>query len=125
MSHYQPKFKTSRRSLLKGGGAIIAGVTFMPRFSLAQEEKKLNLYNYDTYIGETTLADFNAATGIEPKMDLFADLDEMFSKMKAGNPGYDAIVISNDFMERMTKANMLLPLDHSKIPNLANIDRHS
>jgi spermidine/putrescine transport system substrate-binding protein len=122
MFTYRPKFRPNRRSLLKGAGALAAGVTFMPRFSLAEEEKKLNLYNYDTYIGETTLADFNTATGIEPKMDLFADLDEMFSKMKAGNPGYDAIVISNDFMERMIKANMLTLLDHSKIPNMANID---
>ena len=122
MSYFQPKFKASRRSLLKGTGAVIAGLTFMPRFSLAEEEKKLNLYNYDTYIGETTLADFNTATGIEPKMDLFADMDEMFSKMKAGNPGYDAIVIANDFQERMNKAGMLMPIDHSKIPNFANVD---
>jgi spermidine/putrescine transport system substrate-binding protein len=94
----------------------------MPRFSLAEEEKKLNLYNYDTYIGETTLADFSSTTSIETKMDLFADMDELFSKMKAGNPGYDAMVVSNDYLERMVKANMVTPLDHSKIPNMANID---
>ena len=122
MSYYQPKFKTSRRSLLKGTGAMIAGLTFMPRFSLAEEEKKLNLYNYDTYIGETTLADFTSATSIETKMDLYADMDELFSKMKTGNPGYDAMVVSNDYLERMVKANMVTPLDHSKIPNMANID---
>ena len=32
---------------------------------MAEEEKKLNFYNWDTYIGENTLADFNEATGIE------------------------------------------------------------
>ena len=122
MSVYQPRFAPSRRSLLKGTGAIIAGMTFLPRFSQADEEKKLNLYNYDTYIGETTLADFSGATGIETKMDLFADMDELFSKMKAGNPGYDAMVVSNDYLERMVKANMVIPLDHSKIPNMSNID---
>ena len=122
MTVYRPRFSPSRRAVLKGTGAVAAGLTFLPRFSLAEEEKKLNLYNYDTYIGETTLADFNGATGIEPKLDLFADMDEMFSKLKAGNPGYDAIVIANDFQERMNKAGMLMPLDHGKIPNLANID---
>jgi spermidine/putrescine transport system substrate-binding protein len=122
MSYDQPKFKTSRRSLLKGTGAMIAGLSFMPHFSLAEEEKKLNLYNYDTYIGETTLADFTSATSIETKMDLYADMDELFSKMKTGNPGYDATVVSNDYLERMVKANMVTPLDHSKIPNMANID---
>jgi spermidine/putrescine transport system substrate-binding protein len=122
MSVYQPRFAPSRRSLLKGTGAMIAGMTFLPRFSQADEEKKLNLYNYDTYIGETTLTDFSGATGIETKMDLFADMDELFSKMKAGNPGYDAMVVSNDYLERMVKANMVTPLDHSKIPNMSNID---
>jgi spermidine/putrescine transport system substrate-binding protein len=122
MSTYRPRFSPSRRSLLKGTGAMIAGVSFLPRFSLAEEEKKLNLYNYDTYMGESTLADFNGATGIETKLDLFADMDELFSKMKAGNPGYDAVVVANDYVERMIKANMLSPLDHSKIPNMSNID---
>ncbi len=122
MTTYKPRFAPSRRSLLKGTGAMLAGVSFLPRFSLAEEEKKLNLYNYDTYMGETTLADFNGATGIEAKLDLFADMDELFSKMKAGNPGYDAIVVANDYVERMVKANMLSPIDHSKIPNMSNID---
>ncbi len=122
MSTYKPRFAPSRRSLLKGTGTMIAGITFLPRFSMAEEEKKLNLYNYDTYIGETTLADFKGATAIEPKMDLFADMDELFSKMKAGNPGYDAIVVANDYLERMIKANMVVPLDHSKIANMSNID---
>ena len=101
---------------------MVAGLTFLPRFSLAEEEKKLNFYNWDTYIGENTLADFNEATGIEVKMDLFADNDELFAKLKGGNPGYDVIVPTNDMLERMIKADMVMPLDHAKIPNMANID---
>ena len=54
-------------------------------------------------------------------MDLFSDNDELFAKLKEGNPGYDVIVPTNDFVERMIVADMLMPLDHSKIPNLANI----
>src|SRR3546814_16791119 len=54
-------------------------------------------------------------------MDLFDSNDVLFAKFKAGNPGYDVIVPSNDFVERMTKADMLLPLDHSLIPNKRNI----
>ncbi len=122
MTTYTPKFKANRRSLLKATGAIFAGLTFAPRFALSEEEKKLSLYNYDTYMGESTLADFQGASGIEPRLDLFADMDELFAKLKAGNPGYDAIVVANDYLERMVKANMIAPLDHSKIPNMANID---
>ena len=122
MTTYRPKFRPNRRSLLQGSGAALVGLTFMPRFSLSAEEKKLNFYNWDTYIGENTLAQFQEASGIETKMDLYADNDELFAKMKEGNPGYDVIVPTNDYVERMLIADMLEPLDHSKIPNMANID---
>lgn len=123
MTTYRPRYRPSRRAVLKGTGAALVGLTFLPRFSLADEEKKLNFYNWDTYIGEHTLADFEKATGIETKMDLFADNDELFAKLKGGNPGYDVIVPTNDNLERMIRANMVQPLDHSKIPNMANIDK--
>jgi len=112
----------SRRSFLAGTGAVAAGLTFAPYKSLAAEEKKLSFYNWDTYIGETTLDDFKAATGIDVSMDLFADNDELFAKLKEGNPGYDVIVPTNDYVERMIKVDMLMPLDHGKIPNIANIE---
>jgi spermidine/putrescine transport system substrate-binding protein len=121
MPNYRPHFRPSRRSLLKGS-ALAVGITFLPRFSLAAEEKKLNLYNWDTYVGENTLANFNQATGIEVKMDLFADNDELFAKLKGGNPGYDVIVPTNDTLERMIAADMVVPLDHAKIPNISNVE---
>src|SRR3990172_4396652 len=123
MTTFIPKFRGSRRTFLKGSSAAMVGLTFLPRFSLAEEEKKLNFYNWDTYIGETTLEDFNKATGIEAKMDLYADNDELFAKLKEGNPGYDVIVPTNDYVERMIGAEMLLPLDHSKIPNFKNVSK--
>jgi spermidine/putrescine transport system substrate-binding protein len=116
------RFRPTRRSFLANTGAFAVGLTFLPRHSLSQEEKRLNFYNWDTYIGETTLEDFRAASGIEVQMDLYADNDELFAKLRAGNPGYDLIVPTNDFVERMITADMLIPLDHSKIPNMDNID---
>jgi spermidine/putrescine transport system substrate-binding protein len=105
-----------------GTGALAVGLTFPKRFAFAEEEKKLNFYNWDTYIGETTLADFKGATGIEVKLDLYADMDELFAKLKEGNPGYDVIVPAPDYLEKMIIAGMVMPLDHSKIPNMVNID---
>ena len=123
MPSFHPRFRPSRRQVLGGGATALVGLTFLPRFALSEEEKKLNFYNWDTYIGETTLADFNKATGIEVKMDLYADNDELFAKLKEGNPGYDVIVPTNDYVERMIKAGMVSPLDHAKIPNMSNIDK--
>ena len=89
----------SRRSFLTGLGAVAAGLKLAPGTAFAQEEKKLNFYNWDTYIGETTLSDFRAESGIDVSMDLYADNDELFAKLKEGNPGYDLIVPTNDFVE--------------------------
>lgn len=118
--HTRPGLR--RRTFLAGMGAVAAGVQFLPRTGFSAEEAKLNFYNWDTYIGETTLADFKKVSGIDVKMDLFADNDELFAKLKEGNPGYDLIVPTNDYVERMIKAGMLVPIDHSKIPNIGNID---
>ncbi len=122
MKHRKSPMMTSRRSFLAGTGAVAAGITLAPHKSFSAEDKVINFYNWDTYIGETTLDDFAAATGIEAKMDLFADNDELFAKLREGNPGFDVIVPSNDYVERMAVADMLSPLDHDKIPNIANIE---
>ncbi len=123
-----------RRSLLAGLGAAAAGLSFggvglgalegcAAKASIGPngEEQKLNLYNWDTYTGKTTLADFKAATGIEVKMSLFATNDELFAKLKAGNPGFDVIVPSNEYVTRFRIADMIEPLDLAKIPNRANL----
>lgn len=121
----------NRRSLLQGLGIAAVGLTFTgtlagcsgeaPEKLANGEEAMLNLYNWDDYMGETTLADFQTATGAEVKMDLFENNDTLFAKFRAGNPGYDLIVPSNDFVERMVQADMLMPIDKAQIPNLKNV----
>ncbi len=117
-------FTTSRRSILKGLGVAAIGISLSGTKNsawAADEEKKLNFYNWDTYIGETTLEDFKEASGIDVNMSLFATNDELFAKLRAGNQGYDVIVPGSEFVERMIQANLLEPLDHAKIPNIKNI----
>ena len=111
----------SRRHFMQGAAAMGLTLTAMPRFASAAGEKLLNFYTWDTYIGETTLADFTRATGIEVKLDLFADNDELFAKLRNGNPGYDVIVPSGNWVARMRQADMLMPLDHSLIPNIKHL----
>ncbi|MCY3823384.1 MAG: spermidine/putrescine ABC transporter substrate-binding protein [Nitrospinae bacterium] len=112
----------TRRSFLLGIGSAASAFSFLPHRAWGTESKKLHFCNWDTYIGETTLGDFRAASGIEVKMDLFADNDELFAKLEKGNAAYDVIVPTNNYVERMITAGMLMPLDHSLIPNKTNID---
>lgn len=85
------------------------------------EGSKLSFYNWDTYIGENTLSDFKKLTGIDVGMSLFSSNDELFAKFRAGNPGYDVIMPSNEYVTRMGEAGLLMPLDHNKLPNKANL----
>ena len=111
---------TSRRGFVSGALGV-AAVPLLGRLAFGQSQQ-VNVYNWDTYIGETTLDDFTDATGISVRYDLYASNDELLAKLREGNPGYDVIFPTNDYVERMIVADMLLPLDHRKIPNVANVD---
>ncbi len=117
-----------RRGLLAGLGAAAIGFSLggcareqAAAAAAGKEAPRLNLYNWDTYTGETTLADFRAATGIDVTMSLFGNNDELFSKLRAGNPGFDVIVPSNEFVTRLRVSGMLEPIDHARIPNFRNL----
>lgn len=131
-----PRHRTrTRRSLLAAlgasagvSGAVAAGLSFglegcAPKAAKGAngEEAKINFYNWDTYTGHSTLKWFKERTGIEVSLTLFANNDELFSKLRAGNPGFDVIVPTNDFVTRMRIADMVQPLDHAKLPNFKNL----
>ena len=113
----------SRRSMLQQFGAAAVGISFAGGLASCGKAggRKVNFYNWDTYIGETTLADFQAATGVSVEMSLFATNDELFARLRAGNPGFDVIVPSNEFVTRMSQAQMIQELDRAKIPNFDNL----
>lgn len=112
----------SRRSFLAGTGAVAAGLTFLPADGFSEEEAGLKFFNWDTYIGETTLDDFLQATGIKVKMDLYPDNELLYEKFRNGNPGYDVIVPTDTKARRMIVEGKLMPLDHKLIPNFKNIE---
>ena len=87
------------------------------------EEKVLFVYNWSDYIGETTIADFEAKTGIKVTYDVFDSNEVLETKLLAGRTGYDVVVPSANFLERQIKAGVFLKLDKSKLPNLVNMDQ--
>lgn len=113
----------SRRSLLKQFGAAAIGISFAGGLAGCNRGggRSVNFHNWATYIGPTTLDDFREATGVSVNYTNFASNDELFAALRAGNPGYDVIVPSNEYVTRMADAQMLMELDHSLIPNKANL----
>jgi putrescine transport system substrate-binding protein len=88
----------------------------------APEEKTLFILNWSDYIGETTIADFEAKTGIKVTYDVFDSNEVLETKLLAGRTGYDVVVPTAPFLERQIKAGVFLKLDKSKLPNLLNMD---
>lgn len=90
--------------------------------ALAQD-KVVNIYNWTDYIGETTLADFTAATGIEAVYDTYDNNEVLEAKLLAGQSGYDIVMpTAQPFLARQIKAGVYLELDRSRIPNWKNLD---
>jgi putrescine transport system substrate-binding protein len=86
------------------------------------EEKILFVYNWADYIGETTIADFEAKTGIRVTYDTYDSNEVLETKLLTGRTGYDVVVPTGNFLERLVKAGVFLKLDKSMLPNLPNMD---
>ena len=90
--------------------------------------RSLNVYNWGEYISDgsgdmlNVNKAFTEATGIDVYYSTFATNEELYSKLKSGNAGYDIIIPSDYMIGRMIHEDMLIPLDYSKIPNINNID---
>ena len=92
-------------------------------FGLHAQEKVLNVYNWTDYIDPKALEQFKQQTGAAIHYDVYDSLETLEGKMLAGHSGYDIIVpTSEPTFSRLIAAGALLPLDTSKLPNLAGED---
>jgi putrescine transport system substrate-binding protein len=107
---------------MKKSLALALGTLMVASPALAQEEAVLNVYNWSDYIAEDTIANFEAETGIKVNYDVYDNNEIVDAKLLAGSSGYDIVVPTGNFLERQVQAGLLLPLDKSKLPNLANLD---
>lgn len=82
---------------------------------------EVNVYNWITYLPEDIRADFTKETGIKLNYEEYDSNETMMAKLKAG-ARYDVAFPSGDFVPAMISEGMLQKLDHSKIPNMSNID---
>nr|WP_189672483.1 polyamine ABC transporter substrate-binding protein [Pseudomonas sp. SWRI154] len=87
-----------------------------------QAASTVHIYNWSDYIGESTLADFEKATGIKPVYDVFDSNETLEGKLLAGRTGYDVVVPSNHFLGKQIKAGAFQKLDKAQLPNYANLD---
>jgi len=90
--------------------------------SAAGEEKVLHVYNWADYIGESTVRDFEARTGIKVVYDVYDASEVLQTKLLTGRSGYDVVITSGGPTQRLIEAGAVGKLDRSKLKNLANLD---
>lgn len=90
--------------------------------SSAEEEKVLNFFNWADYIGDTTLADFEAEYGIKVNYDVYDSTEVVEAKLLAGKTGYDVVVHAVRYSARLIPIGVYQPLDRSKLPLWGNLD---
>ena len=103
-------------------GLALSAVTLAVSGSLMAEEKQLHIYNWNDYIAEDTVKNFEKETGIKVTYDLYDSNEVLQGKLSAGNTGYDIVVPSTNFLGKQIQAGAHQKLDKSKLPNLKNLD---
>jgi spermidine/putrescine transport system substrate-binding protein len=86
-------------------------------------EKDLFIYNWDGYIGDQTVPQFEAKYGIKVKYDKFPDADTQMTKLRSDGKGggYDVSYPASTELPALIKDGVVLKLDKSLIPNEANL----
>lgn len=109
----------TRRSFASRLGAGFA-LSLMPACS-GSDRDSIGFYNWDSYVGSTTLADSERRTGTHVELSTFATDDELLAKLSAGSTDYDVIVPSHLGLQRLREAGLLRRLDHRLLPARANL----
>ena len=110
----------TRRTAL--GGLALAGLGAPLLSACLGEGQELSLAIWRDYLGETTLNDFYRVTGIKVTATTFASNEELYAKLKQGGHGFDLVVPSSHWVERMVREDLLAPISHRRLPNLANLE---
>ncbi len=100
---------------------MLGTVAAMAIASTAALADEVRIYNWSDYIDEDLLAKFEEETGIKLIYDVFDSNEVLETKMLAGSSGYDVVVPSGTFLQRMITAGAFQPLDQAQLPNAVNL----
>ncbi len=87
------------------------------------QQRTLNVYNWNDYIDEQTVAAFEKETGIKVRYDVYDANEVLDAKLRAGRSGYDLVVpTASPFLAQQVPAKLYRPLDRDKLTNYKNLD---
>ncbi|QPC48150.1 ABC transporter substrate-binding protein [Mangrovibacillus cuniculi] len=82
----------------------------------------LTIYNWGDYIDSNLIDKFEEETGMRVIYETFDSNEAMMTKIEQGGTNYDLAMPSEYAIDKMKQEELLMELDHSKIPNLKHID---
>jgi len=86
------------------------------------DKKVLNLYIWSDYLAPDTIPAFERLTGIKVHVSYFETNETLESRILTGSSGFDVVVPTAPYLQRQIRSGAYLPLDKTKLPNLANLD---
>ena len=127
--------KVTRRGVLAAGAAAAflaacgetdtnpnANADSTPSAVPTELEDELSIFNWADYVNPKTYPNFEKEFDITITEDNYASNEDALAKLQAGARGYDIVVPTGYMIETMIQGNILEELDHSQIPNLANVE---
>lgn len=100
---------------------ILLALLTWPAF--AQEEAVLNVYNWANYMPDSVIQQFEKETGIKVNYSTFDSNETLYAKLKStSSVGYDIVVPSSYFVDRMRREQMLILLDKTKLTNFKDLN---
>lgn len=107
----------------------MTSLLFMGRHFLTREassaksdNKNIYFYNWGDYIDPDILKEFEKETGYKVIYETFDSNEAMMTKIDQAATAYDLAVPSDYTIEMMKEKNLLMPLDHTKIKGMDNLD---
>ena len=82
----------------------------------------LTIYNWGEYIDPELIDKFEEETGMNVIYETFDSNEAMLTKIEQGGSAYDIAVPSEYTIESMKEKDLLIPVDHAKVPNLQYIN---
>ncbi|SFK40523.1 polyamine ABC transporter substrate-binding protein [Succinivibrio dextrinosolvens] len=107
---------------MKNFSKTVVGLAFLSAATASNADYDVNVWNWSDYIGETTVADFEKATGLKTNYALFDSNEMVEARLLSGKSGFDAVMMTSYYVPRLAKAGALQKIDKSKIPNWKNLD---
>ena len=99
--------------------ALLVLCLMLPVCGLAQEV--VNVFNWEDYIDESVLEQFEEETGIHVNYMCFTTNEDMLVKIDSNPGAFDVVFPSEYCVQRMIGKNMLAEIDYTKLPNFEHI----